>query len=224
MNKIIKVCSIFFLMIFSFYYTEKVALYVQNNTPLKKEIISYKESNNILFVNADINGDYIIPGINGLEVNVNKSYNNMKSYNVFNEKYLVYDQVTPEISVSNFKNKIINMGNVKKGCVSIIINGNDYVNYFKSRNINYDFLTKTNYCIKVNDYDCKNNSKQIVEPTIILNNLNILREMSSINKGYIIYINNDISFNYLNSMINHIKYNNLNICKVNDHLSENYTI
>ena len=55
MNKIIKVCSIFFLMIFSFYYTEKVALYVQNNTPLKKEIISYKESNNIKTKIIEIN-------------------------------------------------------------------------------------------------------------------------------------------------------------------------
>lgn len=225
MNKYIKVCSIIILMIFSFYYTEKVAIYVQNNTPLKKEIISYKEKNTVMYVNAQVDGDYIIPGINGLEVNVDKSYNKMKPFNVFSENYLIYDQIKPRISVSSFKDKIIHRGNIQKNAVSLIINKtNNYLSYLDSKKINYDLINKTNYCIKTKMDTCKNTKKQIVEPTIILNNQNFLKNVGIISKGYLIYIDDDININYIYALINHIKYNNLNILKLNQHLSENFEL
>lgn len=221
MNKYIKISSIFLLMIFSFYYTEKVAIYVQNNTPLKKEIISYKENNVVKYVNAEIIGDYIVPGINGLSVNVNKSYNKMKAYNVFNENYLVYDQVKPQISVLSFKDKIIHKGNVQKNGVSILTKENNNANYFDKNNITYDFINKTSYCIRINDSDCTNTLKQVVEPTIVLSNQNFLKNVSLITKGSIILLNEDLNINYIYALINQIKYNNYNIYKLDDHLSEN---
>ena len=225
MNKYIKVCGIILLMIFSFYYTEKVALYVQNNTPLKKEIITYKQDNAVEYVNAQINGEYIIPGINGLEVNVDKSYSKMKSYNVFSERYLIYDEVKPEVSVNNFKNKIINLGNARKNAISIIVSRqNKYVSYFDSNSIDYDYVDKTNYCIKLSDSNCSNNNKQIVEPTIVLSNSNFLKRLSEIKKGYIIFINDDLNINYIKTLINYINYNGLNIFKLNKHLSESYQL
>lgn len=226
MKKYIKVFSITLLMIFSFYYTEKVALYVQNNTPLKKEIITYKESNIIDSVNATIDGNYITPGINGLEVNVDKSYNNMKSYNVFSENNLIYDQVKPDISIVNFKNKIINKGNSLRNAVSIILSSsnNSNINYLKSINATYDDINKTNYCIRIKHDDCNKTNKIIVEPTIILNSQNFLKEVSNISKGYILYVDDSLSLNYLKVLIEHIKYNNLNIYKLNDHLTEKYQL
>lgn len=225
MNKYIKVCGIILLMIFSFYYTEKVALYVQNNTPLKKEIITYKQDNAVEYVNAQINGEYIIPGINGLEVNVDKSYSKMKSYNVFSERYLIYDEVKPEVSVSNYKNKIINLGNARKNAISIIVSRqNKYVSYFDSNSINYDYVDKTNYCIKLSDSNCSNNNMQIVEPTLVLSNSNFLKRLSEIKKGYIIFINDDLNINYIKTLINYINYNGLNIFKLNKHLSESYQL
>ena len=225
MNKYIKVCGIILLMISSFYYTEKVALYVQNNTPLKKEIITYKQDNAVEYVNAQINGEYIIPGINGLEVNVDKSYSKMKSYNVFSERYLIYDEVKPEVSVNNFKNKIINLGNARKNAISIIVSRqNKYVSYFNSNSIDYDYVDKTNYCIKLSDSNCSNNNKQIVEPTLVLNNSNFLKRLSEIKKGYIIFINDDLNINYIKTLINYINYNGLNIYKLNKHLSESYQL
>lgn len=223
MNKYIKVLGIFVLMIFSFYYTEKVALYVQNNTPLKKEIISYKEKNSINFVNAQIDGDYIVPGINGLEVNVDKSYDKMKSYNVFSENNLIYDQITPEVSVTNYKNKIIKSGNVNKNAVSIILSKNNKnIKYFKENNIVYDLLTKTNYCIKSHFSSCSKTGKQVVEPTINFTNLLFLKQLKNITKGCIIYIDDDLAVEYIRILINYIKYNNLNILNLNNHLSEYY--
>lgn len=225
MNKYIKVCGIILLMIFSFYYTEKVAIYVQNNTPLKKAIISYKENNNIEFVNAQINGDYIIPGINGLEVNIDKSYNKMKSYNVFSENYLVYDQIKPEISISNFKNKVINQGNTLKNAVSIILSNNSYLKgYFDSNNISYDLIQNFNYCIQIKSDDCINSKQYIVEPTVILNSQNYLKEVNNISKGYIILIDDSLSQNYVSALVSFLKYNNLNILSLKDHLTENYQL
>lgn len=209
-------------MIFSFYYTEKVAIYVQNNTPLKKEIISYKEKNNIKYVNAEIDGEYIVPGINGLSVNVDKSYNKMKSYNVFSEKYLIYDQVKPQISISDFKDKIIHRGNIKKNAISILVRDDcNYISYFSDNKITYDYLNKTNFCIKINDDDCAYSTKHVVEPTLIINNQNFLKNVGLISKGYIVFIDNNLNMNYTYALINHIKYNNLNIYKLNEHLSEN---
>lgn len=225
MKKYIKGFSIIILMVFSFYYTEKIALYVQNNTPLKKEIITYKDNNSIEFVNAELNGNYIIPGINGLQVNVDKSYNKMKSYNVFSEKYLIYDEVKPEISVLDFKGKIINKGNMKRNAVSFIVNkNNQHLYYFYEHNINFDFIDKSNYCIKIKENSCNDSIKQIVEPTITLNNLNFLKDVRNISKGYIIYIEDDLNLNYLLTLINYIEYNGLKIYKLDNHLSENYSI
>lgn len=225
MNKYIKVCGIIVLMIFSFYYTEKIALYVQNNTPLKKEIITYKENNSIDFVNAEITGEYITPGINGLEVNVDKSYNKMKSYNVFSESYLIYDQVKPEVSIKNYKDKIINKGNTKRNAVSLIINkGSFFINYLDENSILYDFINKTDYCIRINSDDCNKTNKYIVEPTVILNSKNFLKEVNNIKKGHIIYLDDSLNINYIYVLINSIRYSNLNILKLNNHLSENYQL
>lgn len=225
MNKYIKVFGIMALMIFSFYYTEKIALYVQNNTPLKKEILTYKDNNYIDYVNAEVSGEYIIPGINGLIVNVDKSYNNMKSYNVFSEKYLVYDEVIPKISINSFSDKIIHQGNIRKNAVSIIINNNSkYKSYFDDNNIKYDLVNNTNYCIKNSEDKCNHQNKLVVKPTINLNNLNFLKELSNISKGYIIYIEENLNFTYIDALINYIKYNNLNIFHLNKHLSENYQL
>ena len=88
-------------MIFSFYYTKKIAVFVQDSTPLKKEIMSFKENNSVSSINAKIDGETIVPGINGLSVNVKASYNKMKTYNVFNETGIVYEEKSPDISVKD---------------------------------------------------------------------------------------------------------------------------
>ena len=225
MNRYIKVCGIIALMIFSFYYTEKVALYVQNNTPLKKEIIAYKKNNVVSSVNAEIDGKYIIPGINGIIVNVDKSYLKMKAYNVFSESKLIYDQVKPDISVINHKDKIIKQANTRKNAVSIIINNDSkFSDYLDNNDISYDYINKTNYCIKISDVDCKNVNKYTVEPTIILNSQNFLKSVNKITKGYIIYLDESLNLNYVYVLINYIRYSNLNIIKLNSHLSENYQL
>lgn len=68
MRKYYQYLGLALIMVFSFYYTEKIALIVLNKNPLMQEINQEKVNYEEAFVNASIEGDYIIPGINGLLV------------------------------------------------------------------------------------------------------------------------------------------------------------
>lgn len=120
---------------FSFFYTEKIANYVLENNELYKEIDEEKDAYEIASVNALIEGDYIVPGLNGQVVDVKNSYYNMKDMEVFNSYYLMYEATYPKISLDNNKDKIINKGNALKNSVAFILEyDEELVNYFSSNN------------------------------------------------------------------------------------------
>ena len=119
--KKIKYLAIIFLSIISFYYTEQIALYVKSKNPIMQEIESNKQDLYVDSTNSILIDElYIIPGINGKEVNVNSSFNTMKKLNVYNESQIVYDQIEPRISLKDNKERIIIRGNSKKRKVSLI--------------------------------------------------------------------------------------------------------
>ena len=119
--KKIKYLAVIFISIISFYYTEQIALYVKSKNPLIQEIESNKDNLYVNSINSELIDElYIIPGINGKEVNVNSSYLTMKELNTYNEDKIVYNQISPSISLSNNKDRIIIRGNSKKRQVSLI--------------------------------------------------------------------------------------------------------
>lgn len=145
MKKSLKYLSLVIIMVFSFYYTNKAALLAKNTNPIMKSINECKEDLSVSSINATILDDYIIPGINGLEVNVDKSFNKMRPYHIFNKYYLIYDQVKPKISLEDNKDKIIINGNKNKKEISIIIEDNKMQKeILNSKNIDYDILTTLN--------------------------------------------------------------------------------
>ena len=224
MKKTFKVFSILALMIFSFYYTEKIALYVQNNSPLKKEIIVFKENNSVSSLNAQINGSEITPGINGITVNVEKSYDQMKSYNEFIENNIVYEEVKPNISLSDYPEKTIVSGNPHKKSVSLIISSNNInLEYFKKNNINYTNIKQTNFCLITEENNCLF-AKQKVKPSIILNNTSFIKNIELVKSGSIILIDDNLDKMFIDVLLKHIKFYNLKIVKLDDHLSENINI
>lgn len=185
MKKLFTYIGITSIFLFSFYYTEKVSSIVINNSSLVMKINENSSKFNILPVSAEINGDYIVPGINGTNVNVLKSYNNMKALEVFNSYYLEYDKVLPEISLENNKDKIIKNGNSLKNAVSVILKDNvDLINYSKEKNIkitrlvNYDTFDKLSSNEQINDDIEKYKS---VEKMLNGNNLN--KNICVINKN-----------------------------------------
>lgn len=179
MKNTYKYIGILVIMVFSFYYTEKIALMVQNNNPIMKQINEIKQDSQVSSVNAIIDGDKIIPGKNGLTVNSSKSYGVMKSFGTFNSYYLVYDQVKPKVSLENNKDKIIYKGNNSNKNVSFILQYDEkIINYLKSLNIKFDLLiTKQEYKVLDgieyinNDFDNYMQMDAILNKRKINNNL-----------------------------------------------------
>jgi len=62
------------------------------------------------------------PGRNGLEVNIEKSYANMKEEGTFHEDLLVYDQHAPQVSLNDLPPSPIFRGHPEKEMVSLLIN------------------------------------------------------------------------------------------------------
>lgn len=118
------------LACFSFYYTDKAADIVKRNDPIMRNIVANSSSYNVESVSAYISGDEIIPGINGKEVNISKSYQNMKKYNSYNDSMYVFNEVTPNISSVNTFDKYIVSGNTLKNQVSLVFKATDnsYIN------------------------------------------------------------------------------------------------
>ncbi|GAE43712.1 polysaccharide deacetylase [Mesobacillus boroniphilus JCM 21738] len=72
----------------------------------------------------------VIPGYNGLKVDVKKSYSKMEKEGKFDPEKLVFEQVPPEIHLSDLPPMAIYKGHPEKPMVSFIINvawGNEYL-------------------------------------------------------------------------------------------------
>lgn len=70
------------------------------------------------------------PGRNGLKVNVDKSYEKMKKASIFDESLLVYDEVEPEVKLSDLPPSPIYRGHPEKDMVALMINvswGSEYI-------------------------------------------------------------------------------------------------
>jgi hypothetical protein len=128
-------------MLFSFYYTEKIALLMRQKDPIYETIEDVVSTSNTNYVNAIIDDKTIIPGMNGLAVNVDKSFQKMKSFGAFNKYYLIFDQVKPDISLEDNKDKIITKGNPKKRSIAFILEENESLKeYLIKENISASLL------------------------------------------------------------------------------------
>ncbi|MFD1850335.1 polysaccharide deacetylase family protein [Oceanobacillus bengalensis] len=112
---------------------------VKREDPLYKEIVE-KSAN---YIEAPQNA-YIdevwkkIPGRNGLEVDIDKSYEKMIEKEKFDETLLVYRQVPPEIRLQDLPASPIYRGHPEKEMVSLLVNvswGTEYIpNILKTLN------------------------------------------------------------------------------------------
>lgn len=108
------------LACFSFYYTDRAVDIVKRNDPIMKNILANSKNYYIDPVSALIDGDELKVGMNGKKVNVDKSYQNMKKIDEYNESMLVFDEVIPDISLLNSFDKYIVAGNINKNQVALV--------------------------------------------------------------------------------------------------------
>ena len=121
MKNIIKTISLLVLVCFSFFYTDKVMNIINQKDPLMIKIESLKEEYEVEPVNAMLDQDTIIPGINGRQIDVLKSYEEMKLGGIFREESLIYKDILPSSSISNNKDKYIVKGNSNNEVSLIVI-------------------------------------------------------------------------------------------------------
>ena len=131
MNKYLRVFGILCILCFSFYYTEKIALFMQKKDPIYETILNLKDDYEVESVNATIHEEYIIPGVIGKEVNVEESFRSMKYLGAFSESNLVFDEIVPEISISQNKDKIIAQGNKIHQAVAFITKDEQLIAYLE---------------------------------------------------------------------------------------------
>lgn len=162
-------------MVFSFYYTDQIATIVLNKNPLMETIKEQKNAYEVASINAIIDGEYIIPGINGLAVNAKETYYNMQKLEVFNKYYLVYEQVTPEVTLKKNMDKIIKQGNPKFRQIAIILEEENTISeYLKQESIKANILVTLKTYQKNNYFEPINN--EINGFKSLENSLNVSKE------------------------------------------------
>ena len=158
LKKYFKYLGLFGLCLLSFYYTNQAALFVKNKNPILQSINEVKEEKYISSIDSTFVDDiYIIPGVSGKEVNVNKSFFSMQKTKEYSDDLLVYNTIKPTISLEDNKDKIIIRGNDNKKSVSLIFEEeSELTKYLLSNNYKVNLLiNKEEYNLS---YELINNS------------------------------------------------------------------
>lgn len=150
MKKYIQIFGILLLTGFSFFYTEKVTKIVRNKDPIMIRIKSIKKDKYIETIKPIINNDEYIMGINGCEIDIEKSYNKMKKTGEFKNELLVMKEIDNDKKI---KNKYVISGNKLQKNISLIFlirNKEDekLINYLSYKKIKTNFFIDQNYLEK----------------------------------------------------------------------------
>lgn len=244
MRNIFKLFGISSLFIFSFFYLGKTNDFLINSSSLLNEINSLSLEYKISAVDAYVYGEYVIPGVNGQEINILDSYYNMNPYDSFNELFLVYDNVSPNNSICDYMDKYIEKGNPALRNISIIIDDNlDVENfliqnnivvnkiYFDDVDINFEYVYGSYFseiyldsgiCIvnSSNEDFCRENNYFLIKPLIYVDNTNIFSIKKELYSGEILYITNNLSLENFASLLIEINFRDYNIVLLSFLLSE----
>ncbi len=200
-KKTCQMVGLILVISFSFYYTDKVATVVRNQDPLMIKIRQYESSFNKESINAFINNENIIPGINACVVDINTSYNNMKRTGIYNSNLIEYKEIKPELSIEKIYNKYIIKGNKDKLEVALVfkLNNLDYIddllNVLSKKGIKASFF--------IDGKILEKDSKPIYK--LVNNNHEIY------NMGYDGVYNKELLI-WTNNIIENISYNKSSYC------------
>lgn len=175
MKNFISYILVLFLIIASFYYADKISSFIINKSDLMTQINSKKSLYERSYIDAIKYDEYIIPGLNGQEVNTLESFYNMKKYHTFLKDKLVYNEVSPKVSIEQNKHLIINKANPLKKSVAILVKNNDEVLEY-SKNLD---ITKL---INLSSFSSKTKNDQINIDIENYDKVNSLLDKNNMNK------------------------------------------
>ena len=191
LKKILKVSAVLLLVGFSFFYTEKVTMIARNSDPIMRAIKKEESNKKISNVNPVINNDEYIMGINGCEIDVDKSYSKMRSVGEFKEELIVMKETSNDKDLTN---KYVIGGNNKEKNVSLIFIVNKDIDSSLT-----DYINQKN--IKVNYFiDGKYLEENMITVKFLSENNNIyyLGVNEEYSDEYMLYHNNLIGMNGTN--------------------------
>ncbi|WP_174613334.1 polysaccharide deacetylase family protein [Virgibacillus ihumii] len=128
--------------------------------PLYEEIKSKRSKFSKSPINAYIDKVWKkTPGLNGIHVNVDKSYEQMKESGEFDKTLLVYEQIPPKVTLDELPPAPIYRGNPKKKMVSFLINvswGAEHIpeilTILKKHNVDATFFIEGKWAQANSDY------------------------------------------------------------------------
>ena len=150
MKNILKSIGLSALIVFSFFYTDKVMNVVNNQDEIMIKLKSIEDNYKIEAIDATISDDTIVPGINGRVLDVEKTYKYLKQVGVVDESLFKYKVVSPKVSLSNNIDKYITKANPKKDSVAILITLNSKTNLNKVLSVANSKKAKINFFIEYN--------------------------------------------------------------------------
>lgn len=187
-KKVIKVTGVLLLVGFSFFYTEKVTKIIKEKDPIMIKLNEVKNNSYIQTIKPIINSDEYITGINGCEVDIDESYNKMKTLGEFKNELIVMKEVKNN---DNLKNKYIVGGNKLEKNVSIIFLLKDDINDELLKFLTYKRII-TNFFV---DQKYLENNTVTVKFLSENNNIYYLGNNLEYEDEYMIYSKNLISMN-----------------------------
>lgn len=147
LKKIFKISAVLLLVGFSFFYTEKVTMIARNSDPIMRAIKKEESNKKVSNVNPVINKDEYIMGINGCEIDVDKSYSKMRSVGEFKEELIVMKETSNDKDLTD---KYVIGGNNKEKKVSLIFIVNkdidsNLTDYINDKNIKVNYFIDGKY-------------------------------------------------------------------------------
>ena len=154
MKKFFQMVGLITLMVASFIYTEKVGTTAKLSDPLLIEIKSKKDGYKENAIEPIIKEDTFIPGVNGWEVDVQKSYESMSKVGYFESKLLVYKPLKVKNTLDKNKDKYVINGNNTKMEITLLfkLSPKDDITYIinklKEKNLKSTFFIESEYLEK----------------------------------------------------------------------------
>lgn len=195
MKNVLRTISLLILLFFSFFYTEKAATVIKNMDEIMIKLKSIEESN--CTVEPIIFDQTIIPGVGCQNIDIERSYQKMKNYNVYNESLIVYKDTYPTETLTKNLNNYIVSGNKNKNMVSFIFNTSyldTILNVLDENEIKAAFIVDKKYTEE---------NPQMITKLIDMGHLIMNRETSD-------------SFYWVNSIINNVGGQKEKYCYLED--------
>ena len=200
LKKILKVSAVLLLVGFSFFYTEKVTMIARNSDPIMRAIKKEESNKKVSNVNPVINNDEYIMGINGCEIDVDKSYSKMRSVGEFKEELIVMKETSNDKDLTN----------------KYVIGGNN-----KEKNVSLIFIVNKDIDSSLTDYINQKNIKvnYFIDGKYLEENMITVKFLSENNNIYYLGVNEEYSDEYMlyhNNLIGMNGTNESKYCFTND--------